>query len=233
RCGDGRRHPSPVGKVSRAVEPRDGDDAAQPAAARRGHHDECHRERSPAGRWPMNAGRVMVPAAIALSAALAWRPASGREQPVLAGRPRPLLQGNWSLPRDLRFSANAFQPPDAKSAFVKTSDGVRAFIVAADDDPVVRITAAIPIGRAYEQTGEADASELVSRVLTQSVRDRLGRAFVGRVQVDQEVDATRVSLQVLPDDWKPALHAVVDALRQTSFEAPATFRTGQGFAIQT
>jgi zinc protease len=183
----------------------------------------------------MTPPRVMVPAAIALSLALAsmWRPASGREQDILAGRSRPLLQGNWPLPRDLKFSANAFQPPDAKPAFVKTPEGVRAFIVAANDDPVVRITAAIPIGRAYEQTGEAGASELASRVLTQSVRDRLGRALVGRVQVDQEVDATRVSLQVLTDDWKPALHALVDALRQTSFEAPATFRTGQGFAIQT
>jgi zinc protease len=184
----------------------------------------------------MNPRRWIVPGTIAMIVALAWawRPAAGREQDILPGRTRPLLQANWPLPRDLKFAANTFQPPDAKSALVTTPEGVRAFIVSAPDDPVVRITAAIPLGRALEQAGEAGASELASRVLMQSVRDTLGRTFVGRVQVDQEVDATRVSLQVLPDDWKQGLQALVDALRQTSFEgAAATFKTGTGYAAQT
>src|SRR5262249_14734087 len=83
-------------------------------------------------------------------------------------------------------------------------------------------------------SGQVRASELVARVMTQSVRERLGRTFVGRVQIDQEFDATRISLQMLPDDWKPALHALVDALRQASFEgAAASFKTGTGYAAQT
>ena len=183
----------------------------------------------------MNPRRWMVPAAMATIAALAWawKPAAGREQDMLPGRTRPLLQTNWPLPRDLEFGANTFQPPDAKSSFVTTPEGVRAFIVSAADDPVVRITAALPLGRSYEGTGESGAAEQVSRLLTQSVRERLGRAFVGRLQVDQEVDATRLSLQTLPEDWRPGLRALVEALRQTSFAGATASRTGSGFAAQT
>ena len=58
---------------------------------------------------------------------------------------------------------------------------------------------------------------------------------MGRVQADQDVDLTRFTMQVLAEDWQPALAALVDALRHPRLDAAAidAYRTGPGFARQT
>jgi predicted Zn-dependent peptidase len=146
-----------------------------------------------------------------------------------------LLEHGWAHPRDLTFAENRFTPPDPKAALVTTASGLRAYIVPDATQRVVRITAAVPLGRSLEQANETGTAELVSRLLSQQIDDRLGAAFLGRVQVDQEMDVTRFTLQVLTEDWQPALSALVAALREPRLDPVAidAYRTGPGFSRQT
>ena len=180
--------------------------------------------------------RAALPIGILLgAAAAAWTKANAREGELLPGRTRPLLEHNWRHPRDLQFGANQFRPPDPRAALFTTASGVRAYIVAADDERLVQISAAIPLGRGTERSSEIGAAELISRTIQRAVGDRLGDAFEARVQVEQDVDLTRVSVQVLPDNWRSALAAVASALRDPRFDdaAIASYRTGPGFARQS
>jgi peptidase M16-like protein len=99
----------------------------------------------------------------------------------------------------------------------------------------VQITAAMPLGRALERADEAGAAEVLSRALQQQINEGLGSGFVGRVQVEQDVDLTRISVQTMADGWRGALSAVVNAVRQPAIETRAseTQRTGAGFVRQT
>jgi predicted Zn-dependent peptidase len=145
------------------------------------------------------------------------------------------MEHHWSHPRDLQFGANRFAPPDPKSSLVVTRVGLRAFVIPVVNEHVVQVTAALPLGRSVEQANEAGAAEVLSRLLSQQVNERLGSGFVGRVQLEQDVDVTRFSVQTLADDWREGLSALVDAVRQPRLD-PATidaFRTGPGFARQT
>jgi zinc protease len=161
--------------------------------------------------------------------------AAARDAETLPGRTRPLLAHSWPHPRDLAFAENRFAPPDAKAALVTTSSGLRAYVIADASEHVAQITAAIPLGRSLEQTNEAGASEALSRRLSQQIDERLGPSFMGRVQVDQDVDLTRLTLQVLDEDWRVALSALVGALRQPrpAQDAADAYRTGPGFSQQT
>ena len=163
------------------------------------------------------------------------RKAAARDGELLPGRSRPLLEHDWAHPRDLQFGANRFEPPDPQSAQVLTSAGVRANVIHAVDDRVVQIVAAVPAGRAFEQADEAGASELLSGLLTRQVEDRLGRGFTGRFQIEQDFDLIRVSLQMLADDWRQGLSALIGGLRELSLDAAAieAYRTGPGYARQT
>jgi zinc protease len=180
--------------------------------------------------------RLTVYAIVAtMIAATGCRRVSGSEADVLPGRTRPLLQHNWPHPRDLKFAAPAFQPADPKASLVVTPEGLRAYIVPAADEQVVQIAAVLPLGRALEQTDEIGAAELVARFLNQGIRDRLGPAFLGRVQLEQEVDLARVALQIPAADWRQALGAVIGAVQKIPVDATAiaAFRTGAGYTRQT
>lgn len=177
-----------------------------------------------------------VAAAILLGALTgsACRKATARDGELLPGRSRPLLEHTWPHPRDLAFGANAFAPPDAAKALVTTSSGVRAYILPGDE-PLVHVSAAVRLGRGTEAPGEAGAAELVSNLVSRTLRERLGAAFTGRVQVEQDMDLTRLSVQTLRDDWRAAVAAVVESLRQPILDALVvdTYRTGPGYAGQT
>jgi predicted Zn-dependent peptidase len=182
----------------------------------------------------MNA-RAVLPIVIVLGAAAACARANAREGELLPGRTRPVLEHDWPHPRELTFGANQFRPPDPRTALVTTPSGVRAYIIPADQDRLAQISAAISLGRGSERGSEMGAAELISRTIQRAVGERLGDAFPARVQVEQDVDLTRVSVQVLPDNWQPALAAVAGALREPGFDdsAIASYRTGPGFARQS
>ena len=154
---------------------------------------------------------------------------------TLPGRTRPLLEHSWPHPRDLQIAANRFGPPDASALLLSTTAGLRAYVSPDREDTLAQITAAIPLGPRLEQAGETGVAEALSRVLQQQIAGALGPAFVGRVQVDQDADLTRVTVQTLADDWRPALAAVVAAIRTPRLDHPtiAAYRTGPGFARQT
>ena len=191
------------------------------------HHDFAFRSR------PRSAGACIVIGT--LIAAAACGGAAARDAETLPGRTRPLFEHKWRHPRDLEFSENRFTPPDSKSALVVTPSGLRAFVIPDTSERVVQITAAIPLGRSFERMNEIGAADLLSRLLSQQISDRLGPAFVGRVQTDQDVDLTRFTLRVLAEDWQPALTALLLALRQPRLDGAAidAYRTGAGFARQT
>jgi predicted Zn-dependent peptidase len=189
---------------------------------------------------PQVAPRVRV-AAVAVAALMASgcggvaaRP--GETQPeTLPGRTRPVLEHGWTHPRDLTFAENRFTPPDPEAALVTTASGVRAYVVPDPTQRVVGITAAVPLGRTLEQANEIGGAELLSRLLSQQIDDRLGPAFQGEVQVDQEMDLTRFTLQVLSEDWRSALSALVATLREPHLDPVVieAYRTGPGFSRQT
>ncbi len=168
--------------------------------------------------------------ALAALTGVGCRGVAARDAERLPGRTRPVYEHNWSHPRDLRFSENRFTPPDPKTALVTTSCGLRAYVVPATNEQVVQIVAAVPLGRSVEQANEIGAAELISRLISQQINERLGSGFMGRVQANQDVDLTRFSLQVLAEDWQPALSALVYALRQPRLDPAAIdgYRTGAG-----
>jgi zinc protease len=174
--------------------------------------------------------------ALALAvAAIGCGGVTARDGETLPGRTRPLLEHSWTHPRDLRFAVNRFAPPDPASVLVTAASGLRAYVVPDAGDPIVEISAAIPLGRAVEQSGEAGAAEALTRLLSDQITTDLGAAFVGRVQVDPDVDLTRVTVQTIADAWQPALAAVIGAIRQPRYDRAAadSLRTGPGFARQT
>ena len=178
-------------------------------------------------------GRLIVIALLVVTAACRRAPAADSD--LLPGRSRPLLNHGWAHPRDLQLGANAFQPPDAKAALVATPAGLRAYVVAADGDPVAQIVAVLPLGTASEQSGEEGASDLIARLLQQDIAARLGSDFVGRLQVDQDAEMTRATVQTVADGWRPALTAIAGALRGLKPDPAAidAYRTGAGYTRPT
>ena len=82
-----------------------------------------------------------------------------QEPSILPGHSRPLLEHDWPHPRDYTFEPSSFRPPDPESAELEVASGLRAYVITDASDPLVRVTAAVPIGRFYEREGEAGASE--------------------------------------------------------------------------
>ena len=189
--------------------------------------------------------RLPVTFIVAFAVITAWavvacnRGTAGREE-TLPGRTRPLLAHDWPHPRDYQFAPSQFEPPDPAEALVTTDSGVRTYVIADSSDPIVRITAALPLGRLHERANEAGASELVTRILTRigpadpqrplSLRlDRLGTRF----EVEEALDLTRISLEVLAEDWREALSLMIDILRRSDFKDSfiRSYRTGPGYGF--
>ena len=93
-----------------------------------------------------------------------------QEQTILPGHSRPLLEHDWPHPRDYTFEPSSFVPADPETARLTTPSGLRAYVVTDGSDPLVRVTVAVPIGRFFEQEGEAGASEALTRILTDNSR---------------------------------------------------------------
>src|SRR6266478_1173156 len=116
-------------------------------------------------------GRVAAVVATGSVLAMAALGATGckavRTDDALPGHSRPIVVHDWPHPRDYRFAPSAFHPPDPSRVLVKTASGVRAYVISNPSDPVVRITAAFPLGRFYERRAEAGASDLIAQLITQ------------------------------------------------------------------
>ena len=159
---------------------------------------------------------------------------------TLPGRSRPTFEHDWPDPGELASGPAAFTPPDPGQALFEASSGVRAYIVPAASDPLVRITAALPLGRLHEAEGEAGASALLTHLMTTRGAAGASRPLSLRLaelgtslSVVETLDATHVSLNVLPEDWREGLELLVELLRNPDLNAAAVreYRAGPGYAM--
>ena len=159
---------------------------------------------------------------------------------TLPGRSRPTFEHDWPDPSELAGGPAAFTPPDAGQALFEASSGVRAYVVPALSDPLVRITAALPLGRLHEAEGEAGAAALLTHLMT--TRGPVGArgplslrlAELGTsLSVVETLDATHVSLGVLPEDWREGLELLVELIRNLDLDAGAVraYRASPGYSM--
>jgi predicted Zn-dependent peptidase len=146
---------------------------------------------------------------------------------------------DWPHPRDYAFDPSEFAPPNPDEAFIEAGSGVRAYVIPSSSDPLVRMTAAFPLGRLFERAGEAGAARLLAQLLAQgpvyrSLSLRL-EALGTELQVEQALDVTQISLEVLADDWGEGLEILIDLLEEPDFddELIRNYRTGPGFSTPT
>ena len=113
-------------------------------------------------RWPL--ARIL---AAAVPLAVVTLTGCRADDDTLPGRSRPVFEHGWPDPGELALGPAVFTPPDPGEALFETSSGVRAYVVpAAASDPLVRLTAALPLGRLHEADGETGASALLTRLMT-------------------------------------------------------------------
>jgi zinc protease len=178
--------------------------------------------------------RSRLSARLAAIAGLTLAAGCQRDPDILPGHTRPLLRHDWPHPAALQLATTPFSPPDPGTALFEARNGLKAFIVADPADPVVRLTAAIPLGRLFETPGEAGAAELLVHLVTRGreVTRRLGDMGAG-LEVEQTLDATRISLEVLPEDWRAGLDLLVGLVANPDLD-PGTierFRVGPGYEM--
>ncbi len=158
----------------------------------------------------------------------------------LPGHSRPMLEHDWPTPSELEFGPNAFTPPDPAEALFEASSGVRAYIVTEPSAPLVRLTAVLPLGRLHETDGEAGGSALLTRLLTTRGAAGASRPLSLRLAelgttltAEETLDVTRISLDVLPEDWQEALELIVGILRDTDLNASVIrqYRAGAGYSM--
>ena len=175
---------------------------------------------------------------VVASAALAFAGCDADD--TLPGRSRPIFEHDWPNPGDLASGPAAFTPPDAGQALFEASSGVQAYVVPAAADPVVRLTAALPLGRLHEAEGEAGAAALLTHLMTTrgaaGARDPLSLrlAELGTsLSVVETLDATRISLGVLPEDWQAGLELLVEFIRDPDLDAATVrqYRSGPGYSM--
>ena len=190
-----------------------------------------------AGRRPAH-GVSLLALTIVASTAPALAGCGGED--TLPGRSRPIFEHDWPDPGNLASGPAAFTPPDPVQALFETSSGVRAYIVPAASDPLVRVTAALPLGRLYEAEGEAGAAALLTHLLTTrgpagaSRPPSLRFAELGTsLSAVETLDATHLSLNVLPEDWQEGLELLVELIRNPDLDAAAVreYRAGAGYSM--
>lgn len=159
---------------------------------------------------------------------------------TLPGRSRPVFDHDWPDPGELARGSSAFSPPDPAEARFRSSAGVTAYIVPAAGDPLVRVTAALPLGRLHEAAGEAGASALLTELLTTRGPAGSGRELSLRLaelgaslSVVETLDATHLSLNVLPEDWRDGLTLLVELVRDPDLDAQTVreYRAGPGYGM--
>ena len=182
--------------------------------------------------------RKLVARVIVASAGLALAGCGGED--TLPGRSRPIFEHDWPDPGQLAREPGAFTPPDPGEALFETSSGVRAYIVPAASDPLVRLTAALPLGRLHETEGEAGTSALLTHLLTTRGAAGASRPLSLRLaelgtslSAVETLDTTHISLGVLPEDWREGLELLVELLRNPDLNAAAVreYRAGPGYAM--
>ena len=188
-----------------------------------------------AGRRPAHGAALLV---LTVSAAAALTLSACGTENTLPGRSRPILEHDWPPPGEVLGGPSSFTPPDPAEALFETSSGVRVYIVPAESDPLVRITAALPLGRLHEAEGEAGASALLTHLLTThgaaggSEPLSLGLAELGTsLSTVETLDVTHLSLNVLPEDWRAGLELLVGLLRDPDLDAQTirAYRAGAGY----
>ena len=157
---------------------------------------------------------------------------------TLPGRSRPVFEHDWPAPAEVLGGPSSFIAPDPAEALFEASSGVRAYIVPAETDPLVRITAALPLGWLHEAEGEAGASALLTHLLTtrgaasagEPLSLRLAELGASLTAVETR-DATHLSLNVLPEDWRAGLELLVEITRNPDLDAQTIrdYRTGTGY----
>ena len=157
---------------------------------------------------------------------------------ALPGRSRPIFEHDWQDPGELALEPAAFTPPDPDQTLFEASSGVRAYVVPAASDPLVRLTAALPLGRLHEAEGEAGASALLTRLLTTRGAAGASRPLALRLaelgtslSAVETLDVTHLSLQVLPEDWREGLELVVELVRAPDLDAATVrqYQVGTGY----
>lgn len=160
---------------------------------------------------------------------------------TLPGRSRPVFEHGWADPSELALGPAAFTSPDPSAAFLETSSGVRAYVVPGGaGDPLVRITAALPLGRLHEGEGQAGASALLAQLVTtrgpagasEPLSLRLAELGTSLSTVET-LDATHISLHVLPEDWREGLELLVELAGNPDLDAGAirAYRAGPGYTM--
>ena len=158
----------------------------------------------------------------------------------LPGHSRPILEHDWADPGELQLGPASFTPPDPAEALFEASSGVRAYVVPGPSDPLVRLTAALPLGRLHEGQGEAGGSALLTRLLTTRGAAGASRPLSLRLAelgttltAEETLDVTRISLDVLPEDWRTGLELLVELLRDPDLNASVVrqYRAGTGFSM--
>ncbi len=158
----------------------------------------------------------------------------------LPGHSRPILAHDWPEPSALDLSASTFTPPNPAGARFVASSGLEAYIVTNPSDPLVRITAALPLGRLREADGEAGASALLVRLLTTRGAARARRPLPLRLAelgatltTDEALDVASISLDVLPEDWRAGLDLLIQLLRDPDLDAATVrqYRAGAGYSM--
>jgi predicted Zn-dependent peptidase len=142
----------------------------------------------------------------------------------------------------LDFGPSTFEAPDPGAALLATSNGLRAYVISDSADPVVRITAALPLGRLRERAGEAGAAQLLIRALTRGGSKATSKALALRLDslatkltVEELPDAARLSLEVLAADWREGLTLMLDRLQSIDVDEDAIrgYRSGTGYSAIT
>ena len=160
----------------------------------------------------------------------------------LPGHSRPILVHHWGDPNTLDLGASTFAPPDPAAARFTATSGLRAYIVTSASDPLVRLTAALPLGRLRETDGEAGASGLLAKLLTtrgaagSSQPLSLRLAELGATLItDETLDVATISLDVLPEDWRAGLDLLIELVRNPDLDAATVrqYRAGPGYSMPT
>ena len=173
-------------------------------------------------------------------AALGFAGCEAGDGDTLPGRSRPIFEHDWPGPGELAPGPAAFTPPDPAEALFEASSGARAYIVAEASGPLVRLTAALPLGRLHEAEGEAGASALLTRLLTTRGGPGADRPLSLRLAelgtslgATESLDATTISLDVLPEDWREGLGLLVELVRSPDLDAATIrqYRAGAGYSM--
>ena len=198
-----------------------------------------HRAGSPSERVNSTRACRRGAAAVLALAGLVLGGCGDRADNTLPGRSRPLLEHDWPDPGELALGPAAFTPPDPEEALFEASSGARAYIVTgAAADPLVRLTAALPVGRLHEGDGEAGASALLTRLLTTLGPAGANSPFSLRLaelgtslNAAETLDAAHISLHVLPEDWQEGLELLVQLVRNPDLDAGVirAYRAGPGY----